>query len=104
MLPRMHAIGAGRACGASVVYIEHLHGRDCDRFGWMLFYCALRGMSAGMTSLGTMATPIFVVLCAWWQLGERLSAFEASGMLLIAVCLSLLAWNRLRANARTEAV
>jgi len=73
-------------------------------FGWMLFYYALRRMSAGMTSLGTLATPIVGVLCAWWQLGERPSALEASGMLLIAVGLSLLAWNGLRANARTEAV
>jgi drug/metabolite transporter (DMT)-like permease len=73
-------------------------------FGWMLFYYALRRMSAGMTSLGTLATPIVGVLCAWWQLGERPSAAEASGMLLIAVGLSLLAWNGLRANARTKGV
>jgi len=70
--------------------------------GWMLFYYALRRMSAGMTGLGTLATPVLGVLFAWLQLGERPSAMEAIGMLLIAVGLGLLAWDGVRSNARTE--
>jgi drug/metabolite transporter (DMT)-like permease len=68
--------------------------------GWMLFYYALRRMSAGMTSLGTLATPVVGVLCAWLQLGERPSALEASGMALIAVGLGLLAWDGLRPSIK----
>jgi drug/metabolite transporter (DMT)-like permease len=69
-------------------------------FGWMLFYYALRRMSAGMASLGTLATPVVGVLCAWVQLGERPSPLEATGMILIAIGLSLLAWDGLRTTAR----
>ena len=69
---------------------------------WMLFYYALRRMSAGMTGLGTLATPVIGVLCAWVQLGERPTSMEASGMALIAAGLSLLAWDGLRATARQK--
>ena len=55
-----------------------------------------------MTGLGTLATPVLGVLFAWLQLGERPSAMEAIGMLLIAVGLGLLAWDGVRSNARTE--
>jgi drug/metabolite transporter (DMT)-like permease len=70
--------------------------------GWMLFYYALRRMSAGMTGLGTLATPVIGVLCAWVQLGERPSATDAIGMMLIAAGLSLLAWDGLRSNTLVE--
>jgi drug/metabolite transporter (DMT)-like permease len=65
-------------------------------FGWVLFYYALRRMSAGVASLGTLATPVIGVLFAWLQLGERPAPLEAIGMLLIAVGLSLLAWDGMR--------
>jgi drug/metabolite transporter (DMT)-like permease len=64
--------------------------------GWLLFYYALRRMSAGMTGLGTLATPVIGVLAAWGQLGERPTATEAVGMSLIAIGLGLLAWAGLR--------
>ena len=68
--------------------------------GWVVFYYALRRMSAGMASLGTLATPVVGVLCAWLQLGERPSPLEATGMLLIAAGLSLLAWDGVRTKPR----
>jgi drug/metabolite transporter (DMT)-like permease len=52
-------------------------------------------MSAGTASLGTLATPVIGVLCAWLQLGEQPSPLEAIGMSLIGVGLGLLAWNGL---------
>jgi drug/metabolite transporter (DMT)-like permease len=64
--------------------------------GWLLFYYALRRMSAGMAGLGTLATPVIGVLAAWVHLGERPTAMEAVGMSLIAVGLWLLAWAGLR--------
>lgn len=57
---------------------------------WLLFYYALRRMSAGMAGLGTLATPVIGVVAAWIQLGERPSASEAFGMMLIAAALALL--------------
>lgn len=63
---------------------------------WMLFYYALRRMSAGMASLGTLATPVIGVLAAWIHLGDRPTPTEAVGMSLIAVGLALLAWTGLR--------
>lgn len=66
--------------------------------GWMLFYYALRRMSAGMTGLGTLATPVIGVLCAWLQLHERPTALEATGMALIVAGLGLLACDGLRAS------
>ena len=59
---------------------------------WLLFYYALRRLPAGMTGLGTLATPVIGVLCAAIQLGERPTATELSGMLLIVAALTMLAW------------
>jgi drug/metabolite transporter (DMT)-like permease len=59
---------------------------------WLLFYYALRRLPAGMTGLGTLATPVLGVLCAALQLGERPTALELAGMLLIACALAMLAW------------
>lgn len=68
--------------------------------GWLLFYYALRRMSAGMTGLGTLATPVIGVLAAWGHLGERPTVTEAMGMSLIALGLALLTWAGLRPAAR----
>ena len=58
---------------------------------WILWLYALRTLSAGTAGLGTLAIPAIGVLAAWLQLGERPSAVEAAGMLLIAAALALLA-------------
>jgi drug/metabolite transporter (DMT)-like permease len=68
--------------------------------GWILFYYALRRMSAGMTGLGTFATPVIGVICAWIQLGEKPTPIEGIGMSLIGVGLALLAWSGLRSTGK----
>jgi drug/metabolite transporter (DMT)-like permease len=69
--------------------------------GWMLFFYALRKLSAGMAGLGTLATPVIGVLSAWVQLGERPGSAEAVGMGLIAAGLGLLAWDGVSARSRS---
>jgi drug/metabolite transporter (DMT)-like permease len=58
---------------------------------WMLFYYALARLPAGLAGLGTLATPVIGVTLAWIHFGERPSAQDAVGMLLIALGLALLA-------------
>ena len=58
---------------------------------WMLFYYALARLPAGLAGLGTLATPVIGVVAAWIHFGERPSAQDATGMLLIALGLALLA-------------
>jgi drug/metabolite transporter (DMT)-like permease len=58
---------------------------------WMLFYYALARLPAGIAGLGTLATPVIGVVTAWAHLGERPTAHDLVGMLLIAGGLSLLA-------------
>jgi drug/metabolite transporter (DMT)-like permease len=65
-------------------------------FAWLLFYYALRRLPAGMTGLGTLATPVLGVIAASIQLGERPRPIELAGMLLIACALTMLAWSPAR--------
>jgi drug/metabolite transporter (DMT)-like permease len=58
---------------------------------WMLFYYALARLPAGVAGLGTLATPVIGVITAWIHLGERPSAHDLGGMLMIAIGLALLA-------------
>ncbi len=58
---------------------------------WMLFYYALARLPAGLAGLGTLATPVIGVIAAWMHFGERPSAQDAVGMLLIALGLAVLA-------------
>lgn len=60
-------------------------------FAWLLFYYALERLPAGMAGLGTLATPVIGVLCAWLAFDEIPSRQEAAGMALIGVGLVLLA-------------
>jgi len=58
---------------------------------WVLWLFALRALSAGAAGLGTLSIPVFGVLAAWLQLGERPDAVEAAGMALIVGALAVLA-------------
>ena len=58
---------------------------------WVLFYYALERLPAGIAGLGTLATPVLGVICAWFAFGEIPSAQEASGMIMIGLGLVLLA-------------
>ena len=58
---------------------------------WMLFYYALARLPAGLTSLGTLATPVIGVIAAALQFGELPTGSEMFGMLLIGIGLAMLA-------------
>lgn len=55
---------------------------------WLLWFYALSRLSAGSVGLCALATPIIGVLAAWMQLGERPSAIEGIGMMLVVIALS----------------
>jgi drug/metabolite transporter (DMT)-like permease len=56
----------------------------------LLWFFILSELPAGVASLGTLATPVIGTIAASIELGERPSAPEAWGMLLIIIALSLL--------------
>lgn len=55
----------------------------------LLWFFALSRLPAGTAGLGMLGTPVFGVLAAWVQLGERPSGLETVGMLLILTALGL---------------
>jgi drug/metabolite transporter (DMT)-like permease len=57
----------------------------------LLWLYALRTLSAGPAGLGTLAVPVFGVVAAWLQLGEKPTGVEAFGMALIVGGLAVLA-------------
>ncbi len=73
---------------AALVYTSLI----ASTFAWIVFYYALARLPAGLTSLGTLATPVVGVLAAWLQLGERPTLAELTGMAFIGAGLALLAW------------
>jgi drug/metabolite transporter (DMT)-like permease len=57
----------------------------------VLWFFILSKLSAGVASMGTLATPVIGTIAAAIELGERPSVLEAWGMLLILTALALLA-------------
>jgi drug/metabolite transporter (DMT)-like permease len=74
-----------------------------NALAWLLWLYVLNKLSAGPASLGMLATPVLGVLAAWVQLGERPSAPEALGMLLIGVALALFSYYSMRQHRRLNA-
>jgi drug/metabolite transporter (DMT)-like permease len=70
---------------------------------WLLWLFGLRSLSAGAAGLGTLATPVIGVAAAWLQLGERPTAGEAAGMVLIVGALALVTVRGLLAGRRLAA-
>ena len=70
---------------------------------WLLWLFGLRSLSAGAAGLGTLATPVIGVAAAWLQLGERPTAGEAAGMVLIVGALALITVRGLLAGRRLAA-
>jgi drug/metabolite transporter (DMT)-like permease len=70
---------------------------------WLLWLFGLRSLSAGAAGLGTLATPVIGVAAAWLQLGERPTAGEAAGMVLIVGALALVTVRGLVAGRRLAA-
>jgi drug/metabolite transporter (DMT)-like permease len=59
---------------------------------WLLWLFVLDRLPAGVAGLSSLAVPAVGVLSAWIELGERPSAAEGGGMVLIALALGLLSW------------
>lgn len=57
---------------------------------WMLFYYALRRLTAGLAGLGTLSTPVIGAVAAWLHLGEQPLPLEFAGMALIVSALAML--------------
>lgn len=72
---------------ATLLYMSVL----ASAVAWMLFYFALKRLPAGVTGMGTLATPVIGVAAAWLQFGERPTPAEGAGMVLICAGLLLLA-------------
>jgi drug/metabolite transporter (DMT)-like permease len=56
---------------------------------WLLWLYILQHLSAGMAGLSALGIPMVGVLAGWIELGERPSAAEFAGMLLIGGALAL---------------
>ncbi|ENO85352.1 DMT family transporter [Thauera linaloolentis] len=56
---------------------------------WLLWLYILQHLSAGMAGLSALGIPMIGVLAGWIELGERPSAAEFAGMLLIGGALAL---------------
>jgi drug/metabolite transporter (DMT)-like permease len=68
---------------------------------WLLWLFALSRLSAGVTGLATLATPVISIGAAWLELGEVPTRWEGGGTILILLALALLSasgWRRSRAT------
>ncbi len=61
-----------------------------NALAWALWLFVVGRLSATMSGLASLATPVVGVLCGWWQLGERPSLSVSAGMLLVLLALALL--------------
>jgi drug/metabolite transporter (DMT)-like permease len=61
-----------------------------NALAWALWLFVLGRLSATVSGLASLATPVVGVLCGWWQLGERPSLTVSLGMLLVLTALALL--------------
>jgi drug/metabolite transporter (DMT)-like permease len=65
---------------------------------WLLWLFILDRLPAGLAGLSSLAVPAVGVLSGWLELGERPSAAEGAGMLLIALALGLISVLALRSR------
>jgi drug/metabolite transporter (DMT)-like permease len=59
-------------------------------FSGLLWLYILGTLPANMAGIGTVGTPVVGVLASYLQLGEHLSSYEISGMVLVVTALGLL--------------
>jgi len=74
-----------------------------NALAWVLWLYILNNLPAGVASLSMLATPVLGVLAAWIQLGERPSATEGLGMLLVGVALALFSLQSVLQHRRLNA-
>jgi drug/metabolite transporter (DMT)-like permease len=87
---------SGRAWGA-IVYLA-VFG---SVFGFMLFFFALRHLSASLMGLVTLLAPVLALWLGWWFEGEVLSVAAMLGTLLV---LGGLAWAQWGAMLRRHSM
>lgn len=63
----------------------------CNALAFILWLFIVRNLPVGVAGMGSLATPLVGVLCAWFELGEKPGYLEGGGMLLIGVALLFLA-------------
>lgn len=68
----------------------------------LLWFYALHRLSAGVASMGTLATPVIGIIAASVELGERPTWYEGWGMVLILAGLALLSFYGLTIYRRIE--
>lgn len=61
---------------------------------WFLFLYAMQNLSAGMASMGTLATPGIGLVSAWLRFGETPGPYESLGIIAIFLGLFVLSWDR----------
>lgn len=61
-----------------------------NALAWLLWLFVVGRLSATLSGLSSLATPVIGVLAAWLQLGERPQPEEAAGMLLVLLALATL--------------
>jgi drug/metabolite transporter (DMT)-like permease len=74
-----------------------------NALGWMAWLYALQRLPAGVASMTSMLIPIIAVLSSWAQLGERPTAVEAAGMVLIIAALVVISWVSIRRHLQVDA-
>jgi len=74
----------------------------CNALAWLLWLYALQRLQAGIASMASMLTPVIGVLAAWWQLGEKPTSGESTGMLLIGVALVIISVLAMRKHVPVE--
>ena len=74
----------------------------CNAIAWLLWLYALHRLAAGVASMASMLTPVVGVLAAWWQLGEKPTAPEMMGMLLIGLSLVIISVRGMRKHEEVE--
>lgn len=58
---------------------------------WFLWLIVVNRLPASVSGLNALAIPVVGVLAGWWQLGERPSLVEGTGMVLVFAALAVLA-------------
>jgi drug/metabolite transporter (DMT)-like permease len=61
-----------------------------NALAWLLWLFIIRRLSATLSGLASLATPVLGVLAGWWQLGEQPTPAVSIGMLLILTALATL--------------
>ncbi len=61
-----------------------------NALAWALWLFVVGRLTATMSGLASLATPVVGVLCGWWQLGERPTGAVSVGMLLVLLALGFL--------------